>query len=54
MTETFKTSSHRLAAEGFDPNQSLDPLFFEDSAAQAYVPLDAALFARLCGGALGL
>jgi fatty-acyl-CoA synthase len=54
MTETFKKASHRLADEGFDPSRSRDPLFFEDAAAQAYVPLDAALFARLCDGAMGL
>jgi fatty-acyl-CoA synthase len=54
MTETFKKASYRLAAEGFAPNASGDPVFFDDPAVQAYVPIDAALFARLCEGAVRL
>jgi fatty-acyl-CoA synthase len=50
MTETFKKAGQRLAAEGFDPDAVADPLFFDDPAAQAYAPLDRALFQRIALG----
>jgi fatty-acyl-CoA synthase len=51
LTETFKKASHRLAADGFDPDKVGDPLLFDDADAQAYVPLNAPLFARINQGA---
>lgn len=54
ITETFKKASDRLAAQGFDPATISDPLFFAEPAAQAYVPLDAALFARISQGVVRL
>lgn len=54
LTETFKKASHRFAAEGFDPSAIPDPLYFEDAAAEAYVPLDRPLFEAICSGALRL
>ena len=54
ITETFKKASHRLAAQGFDPAEVADPLFFEDPAVGAYVPLDAPLFERIVRGAVRL
>jgi hypothetical protein len=41
-------------AAGFDPARVSDPLYLDDARAQAYVPLDAALFAQLAAGALRL
>jgi fatty-acyl-CoA synthase len=54
LTETFKTASHRLAAEGFDPARISDPLFIDDAAAAAYAPLDAPLYERIARGELRL
>ena len=50
-TETFKTRSHALAAEGFDPSRIADPLYAYDRSARAYTPLDIARFARIAAGA---
>jgi fatty-acyl-CoA synthase len=54
VTETFKQKKHVLVADGFDPHVVADPLYFNDGAAGAYVPLDAALYARLVRGAVRL
>lgn len=52
LTETFKKASHRLAAQGFAPSAVADPLYFDDPAAEAYVPLDATLCERIRRGEL--
>ena len=39
-----------LVQAGFDPARIKDPLFFDDPRAQAYVPLDAALYAAIAAG----
>jgi fatty-acyl-CoA synthase len=54
VTETFKLKKQPLAADGWDAVRSSDPLFVEDRAAGAYVPLDAALGERIRTGALRL
>ncbi|MGY2046987.1 long-chain-acyl-CoA synthetase [Methylobacterium sp. JK268] len=54
ITETFKQKKQALGDEGFDPERVGDPLFFDDAAAGAYVPLDADLHARIVGGAVRL
>jgi len=53
-TETFKTATHCLAAEGFDPRQISDPLFFDVPARGAYAPLARDLFDRIGRGELRL
>jgi len=51
-TGTFKPRKQDLAQAGFDPSRIKDPLYFDDPRAQAYVPLDAALFAAISAGRL--
>lgn len=51
-TDTFKQKKAQLAQEGFDPSKIADALYFDDG--RTYVPLDAALFARLNAGELRL
>jgi fatty-acyl-CoA synthase len=50
LTGTFKPRKQDLIQAGFDPSRIADPLYFDDPRAQAYVPLDAALFAALAAG----
>jgi fatty-acyl-CoA synthase len=51
-TGTFKPRKQELIQEGFDPSRIGDPLYFDDQRSQAYVPLDAALFAAISAGTL--
>jgi fatty-acyl-CoA synthase len=51
-TGTFKPRKQDLVQDGFDPARIGDPLYFDDSRTQAYVPLDAALFAAISAGAV--
>jgi fatty-acyl-CoA synthase len=51
-TGTFKPRKQDLAQAGFDPARIQDPLYFDDPRAQAYVPLDAALYAAILAGAV--
>jgi fatty-acyl-CoA synthase len=51
-TGTFKPRKLDLVQAGFDPARINDPLYFDDARAQAYVPLDAALFAAIAAGAV--
>jgi fatty-acyl-CoA synthase len=53
-TSTFKQRKLELVREGFDPALIADPLYFDDSASGAYVPLDKALYARIQSGKLRL
>ncbi len=50
VTGTFKPMKAALAREGYDPGTVPDPLYCDDRAAGAYVPLDAAHHARIRGG----
>ncbi len=54
VTGTLKHTKTRLQAEGYDPSVVRDPLWFRDDAARTYVPLDAALRARIDGGTIAL
>lgn len=54
ITETFKQKKQELVREGFDPALTSDPLYFNDVAADAFVPIDAALAARLQAGSVRL
>ena len=47
VTATFKHLKNELAREGYDPAATQDAIYFDDPARQAFVPLDAALHARL-------
>ncbi|HEV7358994.1 MAG TPA: long-chain-acyl-CoA synthetase [Steroidobacteraceae bacterium] len=49
-TGTFKPRKQDLVQAGFDPQRIKDPLYFDDSRAQRYVPLDAELFAGITSG----
>ena len=53
-TSTFKQKKIGLVREGFDPAAVSDPLYFDDPAAGAYVPLDRAAYQRICNGAVRL
>lgn len=52
-TGTFKYRKADLVADGFDPARVKDPLFFRDGRS-GYVPLGAALYARLLAGEVRL
>jgi fatty-acyl-CoA synthase len=51
-TGTFKPRKQDLIAAGFDPARIKDQLYFDDPRKQAYVPLDASLFAAITAGAI--
>jgi fatty-acyl-CoA synthase len=50
ITGTFKHRKVDLVKEGYDPQAISDPIYFNDPAAKAFVPLDDALFARINEG----
>jgi fatty-acyl-CoA synthase len=52
VTGTFKHRKVDLVDEGFDPQRVAEPLLFFDAERACYVPLDAALHARLTAGAV--
>ena len=52
VTGTFKYRKADMVVAGFDPGQVKEPLFFDDAAAGAYVPLDAALYQRIASGSM--
>ena len=54
LTGTFKLRKQELALAGYDIGRVTDALYIEDSARQAYVPLDADVYQRLQAGALRL
>jgi fatty-acyl-CoA synthase len=49
-TGTFKPRKQDLVQAGVDPARVEDPLYFDDPRTQAYVRLDAALYAAIVGG----
>jgi fatty-acyl-CoA synthase len=49
-TGTFKLSKAALAREGYEENDADDPLYVEDDARDTYVPIDAAMRARIAAG----
>jgi fatty-acyl-CoA synthase len=52
LTATFKPKRREMAEQGFDPARvGGDPLYVFDAGAHAYMPLDAARFAAIAGGA---
>jgi fatty-acyl-CoA synthase len=52
ITETFKQKKHLLAQDSFDPAATTDPLYAD--CGEGYVPLDAALYARINSGLIRL
>jgi fatty-acyl-CoA synthase len=50
VTETFKPKKQALMSEGFDPRAISDRICVEDRAADAYVPLDEAIYAAIQRG----
>ena len=53
-TGTFKQQKTTLVREGFDPSVISDRLFFVDPSGNGALPLDGALFGKICGGAMRL
>ncbi len=51
-TGTFKPRKQDLIDAGFDPARIKDKLYFDDPQGQAYVPLDASLYAAITAGAI--
>jgi fatty-acyl-CoA synthase len=54
VTATFKQKKLELVAQSFDPHVTGDPIYFNDPAADAFVPLDAALYQQIRGGQMRL
>ena len=53
-TETFKQKKQDLIRAGFDPHRVTDPLFFRDPKSGAFLPIDAASYARISEGSIRL
>ncbi len=51
-TDTFKQAKGALAAEGYDPHVIDDPLYFDDPARGAFVPLNEALYDLIQRGSM--
>jgi fatty-acyl-CoA synthase len=54
LTGTFKYSTTELARQGYDPVEVADPLYFDLSEANEYVPLDENLYDRIQAGEVRL
>jgi fatty-acyl-CoA synthase len=54
VTSTFKPKKTDLAHDGFDPARTRDVICFNDRDRQAFVPLSAALYERICNGTVRL
>jgi fatty-acyl-CoA synthase len=54
VTMTFKQKKTELVAQGFDPAQCADAVYFDDPRAAAYVRLDHALYDEIVKGAVRL
>src|SRR5689334_2251956 len=52
VTATFKQKKTELVAQGFDPAQCADAIYFDDPRATAYVRIDHALYEEIIGGAI--
>ncbi len=50
VTSTFKPKRAELVEAGYDPSLTKDAIYFQDRARQAFMPLDAALYARIQAG----
>jgi fatty-acyl-CoA synthase len=54
VTSTFKQRKIDFVAQGFDPGATLDPIYFDDPAAKAFVRIDGALHDRIRDGGVRL
>jgi fatty-acyl-CoA synthase len=54
VTGTFKQRKVDLVKEGFDPGKITDTLYFNDPKNKRFVPLDRALYQRICQGEVRL
>jgi fatty-acyl-CoA synthase len=54
VTGTFKQRKVDLVKEGFDPGKITDTLYFNDAKNKRFVPLDRALYQRICQGEVRL
>jgi fatty-acyl-CoA synthase len=54
MTSTFKQRKQDLARDGFDSGATPDALWFADPQSRSFVPIDAALYARIAAGNMRL
>jgi fatty-acyl-CoA synthase len=54
MTATFKQKKIELARQGFDPEGTTDPIYFNDPTAKAFVRMDLPLYKRICAGEVRL
>jgi fatty-acyl-CoA synthase len=50
ITGTFKHKKASLVREGFDPRATSDAIYFADEQGEAYLPLDAQLYAKIVAG----
>jgi fatty-acyl-CoA synthase len=50
ITGTFKHRKVDLVKEGFDPEAIAEPIFFNDPIAKVFVPVDKALYEKICSG----
>jgi fatty-acyl-CoA synthase len=53
-TATFKQSKVDFVRTGFDPAATKDPIYFDHPKQRTYIPLDAALYARIQSGKIRL
>ena len=54
LERSISTKVPLRVKQGFDPATVTDPLYFNDPLAQVFVPLDAALYARIESGEIRL
>ena len=54
VTATLKYTKHDLVRQGYDPAASPDAIYFDDPERGTFVPLDAALHARIQAGDIRL
>jgi len=54
LTGTFKYSKMAMLREGFEPDLCSDPLYFDSAEADAFVPMNRALYQRIQSGGFRL
>jgi fatty-acyl-CoA synthase len=54
LTPSFRPRKQDLLRDGFDPGATADPIYFNDRAHAAFVPLDSALHGRIVEGGVRL
>ena len=54
VTATFKHRKNALVDDGYDPDATSDPIYFDDAGRGAFVPLERQLFDRIRSGKVRL